>query len=470
MTELSDYQREILKKSSPDAVESYIADIKENFESQKRLGNEKNWLLSNNIYTTNCVQQIKTDIGNNKNLSCNNQLGEYIAISSLLHCVDGWSYLGRALECHSRGDIHNSIHLAYYAELRAAMSILAVQGIGIFDRQHFVIDQDKKCLLIANPTEHNSHGTHEIVWLAFKFWSEQKDARDLLMEIIHPFNYPLKEWFSAIQKVERTNEDPILGKFLRDWGMDLDFFIDDKKMRNELSYRPTKIKNLVEYNFEKNLNFLSNFWRFFEPSEINRFENLDRYLILYTINSIFNRSEIDIFDDDIDEVMNFETKINSLLNAMNIEGIKSQNLSKFLCNFDPQASNIISESTKKGYTFSHKIEHAPIISRAALLLRVSTGLCSRLLENTGISKDELAFWWNPLGVERGLWKLGEEPDEFTDLWADIESAIEETKKWNCENHEEQSCLMNLINSHSQYLMRLGECERIALWGLKLEEI
>lgn len=468
MKKLSDSQKEVLKTASSTAVESYIADIKRNFEIQNSLGDEKNWLLDNNIYTTNCVQQIRTDIANIKNLSCNNQLGEYIAISSLLHCVDGWSYLGRSLECHSRGDAHNAIHLAYYAELRAAMSILAIQGIGIFDRQHFVIDQDKKCILIGDNSG-KSYGTHEIVWLAFKFWSEQKEARDLLMEIIHPFNYSLKDWFLAIQKVEKTNEDPILGKFLQDWGMDLDYFIDDKKMRNELSYRPTKMKNQVEYNLEKNLVFLNNFWSIFEPSEVNRFENLDQHLIFFTINNIFNRSEIDIFDDDINDVLTYDMKINSLLDFMNINEKKSQQLSNFFSNFDRIPSNIIFESTKKGYTKDRKIEQTPIISRAALLLRVATGLCSRLLENTEIVKEELNFWWNPLGIERGLWKQGEEPDEFTDLWADIETAIEETKKWNFENRNEQSCLVNLIDTHSQYIMRLGECERIALWGLKLEE-
>ena len=33
------------------------------------------------------------------------------------------------------------MHLGYYAELRAVLAIVASEGIGIFDRLHFVIDE-----------------------------------------------------------------------------------------------------------------------------------------------------------------------------------------------------------------------------------------------------------------------------------------------------------------------------------------
>lgn len=67
-------------------------------------------------------------------------LSQYIAASCLLHCTDGWSYLGKPISSLLRGDPHGARHLAYYAELRAAMSLLATTGVGVFDRYHFVID------------------------------------------------------------------------------------------------------------------------------------------------------------------------------------------------------------------------------------------------------------------------------------------------------------------------------------------
>jgi hypothetical protein len=67
-------------------------------------------------------------------------LAQYIAASSILHCADGWSYLGRAINCLLKGDPHRVVHLAYYAELRAALSLLASEAIGVFSRNNFVID------------------------------------------------------------------------------------------------------------------------------------------------------------------------------------------------------------------------------------------------------------------------------------------------------------------------------------------
>jgi len=61
------------------------------------------------------------------------QLSEYIAASCLLHCSDGWSYLGRAISALLRGDPHRARHLAYYAELRAATALLAKVGVSSID-------------------------------------------------------------------------------------------------------------------------------------------------------------------------------------------------------------------------------------------------------------------------------------------------------------------------------------------------
>ena len=88
-------------------------------------------------------------------------LAQYIAASVALHANDGWSYLGRSVSCLLAGDTHRALHLAYYAELRASMSLLAGAGIGIFDKKHFIVPT-------TNSTANFGlgHSTHVIAWLA----------------------------------------------------------------------------------------------------------------------------------------------------------------------------------------------------------------------------------------------------------------------------------------------------------------
>ncbi len=56
---------------------------------------------------------------------------EVIAVRGPLHAIDGWSYFSRSLSALLSGDPHAARHLAYYAELRASLSILASTGIGV---------------------------------------------------------------------------------------------------------------------------------------------------------------------------------------------------------------------------------------------------------------------------------------------------------------------------------------------------
>ena len=87
--------------------------------------------------------RLRDDLSNDRINS--DRLSEYIGISAPVHSMDGWSFLGRSIHCLSRGDPYIAVHLAYYAELRAALAILAAQGIGVFSYPHCVIDSEGRC-------------------------------------------------------------------------------------------------------------------------------------------------------------------------------------------------------------------------------------------------------------------------------------------------------------------------------------
>src|SRR5205085_2086646 len=66
-----------------------------------------------------------------------NTLADYLALSTWSHAFDGWRYLSKSALSLLRGARSVALHMAYYAELRAALSILAGAGIGIVDYNHF---------------------------------------------------------------------------------------------------------------------------------------------------------------------------------------------------------------------------------------------------------------------------------------------------------------------------------------------
>ena len=151
-----------IAQSSPTGIQVAFNRLSGNFSSNT-------WLDSSNRYRLSTIQNINTDIasGDINNPPNNDALSEYIAASAPLHCLDGWSFLGRALECHTRGDFDSSRHLAYYAELRSAMSLLASEGIGIFQNKHFFVDVNGRCNYIPI-----NRGTHQIAWDALEEWAK----------------------------------------------------------------------------------------------------------------------------------------------------------------------------------------------------------------------------------------------------------------------------------------------------------
>src|SRR6476661_7745516 len=114
----------IVGEASPEAVRTAATRL------STRLADEI-WLASNSRYLSETDAKLSQDIGRKVSVSHAqgsakaSQLAEYVAASAILHCSDGWGYLGRAMGAQLQGDIGTSRHLAYYAELRAAMSLLA---------------------------------------------------------------------------------------------------------------------------------------------------------------------------------------------------------------------------------------------------------------------------------------------------------------------------------------------------------
>jgi hypothetical protein len=415
------------------------------------------WLGNNNIYRTNCIQVLEKPRRGQVRPINHRHLSEYIAASAPIHCTDGWSFLGRAIDCHAQGDPEAARHLSYYAELRGAMSLLAAEGIGIFSGRHFVLESPLRC----EPLKRG--GTHAVAWLALEHWAGLKRSTELLATIIEPGGISLAEWLEAFPGARPTWQ-PLGSEWLKTWGLDLRRLSDDRDARNEASYRPTCLSARVFLDVLDSSRFMRSLWTICEPSTPSRFELLDRHLLRLSLEEAFEAVTGKKAKDDPFE---FGRRIEAMLAAVAPSGLPMSEWRRFLTrNVQPDDPTLTIEASGT-VTPRNPRHHIQVLARAALLLRMATGACGLLLREVGFGCSELEFWWKSIGEERGLWEPGNEPDQLPDLWADVEVALDGILQWEMSNSEADVSYARWRRERPYAICVLGECERIALWGLGL---
>jgi hypothetical protein len=430
----------LLANISPVGVEGTLA-------SSRALLASNRWLDSTNRYATDVVGEIARNVGPPSTQN-NPHLAQYIAVSTLLHCSDGWSFLGRSINAMLHGDEGTALHLAYYAELRAAMSLLATQGIGAFNNRHFLINGQNS--VIAFPER---RGTHDFVWECVEAWADTTHAANLLGEIIVPFEIKLSSWASPL------GTTPILRlsgqEWLKEWGMDLARFKDDRNARNTTSYRPTGLEFSNNGSIEAATSFVRSMWSILSPTGSNGFGNLDKFLL---------RSLLDMLIEGRYGLANLgQADHQRIAQAMiTHQGGAVGNAAAVIRNFllrsiSAVEPEILQFSSRQSTTSNDW--HLSVISRSALLLRLATGATRRLFDQAGVQMTETAFWRDALGERKGLWSSGSAPDPMSDLWADVEDGLRDFEEFEAREPAERSHY-NLSRMFSSSVSELGKFERI----------
>jgi hypothetical protein len=442
---LSKATKGTLKKASRAAVEKSCGALRGHFANSR-------WIGAGNRYRKNVIGRLKLDCKQGQTTN-DLHLSQYIAASSPLHCADGWAFLGRAIDCHARRDYDSARHFAYYAELRAAMSILAEEGIGIFDKNHFVVEVTGSCAKFGG-------NTHKSAWQTLEYWAELVRSTELLQLSIRIGGITLKEWLAHY---------PLSGSFtavgtrwLKAWGLDLRSTFDDQDARNESSYRPTKLAQRSFLEVPDSTDFILAFWSLCEPTTQSKFSKLDQHLLRLALEEIFKGVT---GSAPAASATQYKEGVTTMLAQM-FDGpaVRDQWLGFLTRSADPDDPLIISEARKNGSVDSQG-QHLQIISRAYLLLRVASAASSRLLNEASVPSSELKFWWGELGEERGLWEHAKEPEELMDLWADVALAVTGMQEWRAGN--QAGTFFQWRQEGASDISVLGGCERIALWGLGL---
>lgn len=411
------------------------------------------WVAKTNRYSSNTTRRIGKDLHKIGALQRPKDLSHYIAASCPLHCADGWSYFGKALISLLRGDPHRVVHLAYYAELRAAISLLASEGIGIFNQRHFVVDAPRSVAVLGDRAR-----THEFAWGCLKFWSRLSRSGTLFASLVEPGGVTLAEWFDPVGGVGQISAQA--RQWFGQWSMDIGLFVKDREARNDSSYRPDGIPRAWNLNSSDVLSLVSEIWECFEPSSTSPFANLDRYILRIALEGAFTGRT---GKTPLTDPAAFEAFVLSVVRGQSFEGGVADHWTDFLLRrtvpVDPKlfAYSRLNPTDADGY--------AAVLARAALLLRVASGSACQLFRAAGISSTQISFWWEELGMVRGLWPGKKTRTELFDMWEDISLHLEKIRDFQNQHQQSAQSFYRVGTDLADVVMGLGGSERVAIWSL-----
>lgn len=415
-------------------------------------GHHNIWLNDTNKYRKSAVQTYANDFSANPKSINDADLIAYIAASGPTHAIDGWSYLARSTDALLRGDSCAALHLAYYAELRAAMSILACEGVGVFKNIHPLIDPSGTTTNFIRRTgqwnqgtkKYNPKqaGTHIAVWPLLSHWGSLKRASELIDSLILLEGVNLSNWLDALGIPSRIKA--ISKGWFNSWGIDLSTLSTDHESRNMVSYRPSELRHPPTPEASLAIDFVSSLWTLFQPGVGGRFPNLERELL----RKIIRESGVAVDASKLQEKLgmsipmsnHWQTFLNSNNDAMPLH-------------FADQISDV--DQTECSMQ---------VISRAALLLFVATGSTRQHLIQAGYTKTTLEFFWKRLCNARYIGPDLAIPNDPIDFWIDIETSIEDAKNWP-QYMVAGTSLGEWRKDQSSVISQLGSFELAGVWGL-----
>lgn len=391
------------------------------------------------------------------------EVKEYMAVSTLVHCIDGWTYLNNSINAFLNGDLPIAIHLAYYAELRAAISFVASEGILIVNNKQICITPtDKLYIPGANQKMSlNKPQTHNATWEILKEWINNNSRSTNALEYFSYKSKSLKELINYIPYAPSSSSARllILKKWLQKWSFDISKYSDDRKLRNNASYNPNFNRTYTPISPSERLKNINDFWKSLDPS-INAFSTTDLYLLSSYLTVVYDN----YVSSSSTQPISKEEFIDHFFES---SGLSSDRILKTI--FIENIQNVIIEHAKDNNIDqgTGNIKPLSIIARAILLLRFATGACAFLLRSNHIGKDELNFYFDTIGKDSGMWDV-EQPEDFKDLWDEIYLLTEYFDDYLDEHPD--SGVFNMRNDMGEFINYspiYTQLSRASLWGLGL---
>lgn len=377
---------------------------------------------------------------------------QYVAVSTILHCHDGWGFLSKSIKSLLDGDIHTCVHLAYYSELRATMSLFAGNGIGIFSNNHIWFDN------LGNPNFITGLGTHKFAEYGINLWAKTTQKSGNLLNVIKVNSVTIFDWLSsATPGFGISTFTSFTREWLKTWSLDLKTFGKDHNIRNLASYRPQELQAPVRQPIKEIIEKLIGFWEACEPTGYGQFGLLDLYLLRHSLETVYQ-----VQSGDPTRGVNYG---NFVSNAISNLGLNSVFLENFLSKRTLPDNHLVFIEAEKGSLLNNQIiDPIPMLARAILLLRLSTAVTSDLLEKGTVEKTDLQFWWDTKGKETGLWSNVYTPTNMSDLWEDIRQIIDDINTW-LPTAAADACILDSRTEIPFQLWGLSKFQLAGFWGM-----
>lgn len=193
-----------------------------------------------------------------------------LAADALVHLTEGWRFLSAALSsilCNAQAQ---AVHFAYYAELRAAISLLSSHGMRVSNGNNSYVELGGAS---KDPTWRKLP-THKVVWALWEAWATTPAAEALLLGQLKIL--PSVTIGHLKSSVGRVATNPTLTR----WALDLAMG-NEHVARNEASYRTPTARVPLQAMQVSDFEFVRDLWALAEPTGFGlRFEQeLVRYLV-----------------------------------------------------------------------------------------------------------------------------------------------------------------------------------------------
>lgn len=404
--------------------------------------NDERWFKQGNIYVPDASGRVEAD-SNTIPTTAEQDFVRYIGGSVFTHCADAWGFIGRALDALLRGDLPGAIHLTYYAELRAAISLLASEGIFIGNVDHFAVLATR--VKQFGRQSNGKPGTHRFVWQALQAWTDGPRAQTLFGGIVRPGGEWFEDWVRALTSGASQAKISELFKLI---SLDLEEFDQDHRRRNTASYNPGRLRP-QDLAVAETRDLIAEVWAALEPGPNGAFMVLDDLLLPELLLSIYKavpRPGV-IWSDWVERIAPASQAGTALLSELTTE---SQSRS---------SSGLIGAiySSKSSET-DPRVFFRPMLARTVLLVRLATGSAILLLRESGKTPLSLRPWIDSLASARGLWRPASPFSDPHDLWADVELALDEASVAGVDS------LSELHAGLPTGVRTLGQGERVPVWS------
>jgi len=331
-----------------------------------------------------------------------------LAARQLEHCLEAWNFLSQAGWALVSAHTNQAIHMAYYAEVRAANSLFASSGIAVKSFPNYYLSKTDAREEIRGPAA----GTHSLIRNFWPHWCKRTDAKAIFANLKVTQSISLNDVWNALGLGNRSQSRLLV------WGYELTNLAKDHESRNMASYDVLQsYSGITQAQSKSSHKILEMVWDHLQPAGM---EGQLQFEVIYARYLVWAYC-LDFATQSSDEGEDFKTVLNRVLQKLSQNtGVPVTTLSyTFDLDSTGDPSFMLFDIASRTSTTSENV-----FLRAFILARLAT---SKLNENISFSGSDIALEWAQKWLrELGVLKDGEDPEDvvgLSEIYAEQAQAI-----------------------------------------------